>query len=344
MMWKVGAALAALVMLLGATGLEAPDPRAAWRRDYRAPAAIPFPEDKPYAQAKAELGRRLFFDPILSGDGSRACVSCHVPDLGWSDGRARAQSRHDRAMDLRTPTLVNLAWQEGRLGWDGKFRDLESVAFMPITAPGNMNLPEDELLRRLAADAGYAAAFAGAFPDAAITRPRVEEALGTFQRLIVSAPAPFDRWIAGDEAAIGPAAKRGFDLFNGKAHCAACHSGWSFSDGSFHDIGVARDGDLGRGRFFPTSLALQHAFKTPSLREIERRAPYMHDGSLATLEAVIELYDRGGIARPSRSPEIRPLNLTAGEKADLVAFLRTLSGDANAVPALAALTGVPPRP
>jgi len=149
--------------------------------------------------------------------------------------------------------------------------------------------------------------------------------LATFERTIVSGDAPFDRWIHGDEAAISAAAKRGFALFNGKANCAVCHSGWTFTDAAFHDIGVAKDDDLGRGRLFPSSVKLQHAFKTPTLRDVARRAPYMHDGSVASLAGVIELYDRGGIDRPSRDNDIRPLNLQSREKADLIAFLNTLS-------------------
>ncbi len=149
--------------------------------------------------------------------------------------------------------------------------------------------------------------------------------MATYERSIVSTDAPFDRWIHGDEVAISAAAKRGFALFNGKANCAVCHSGWAFTDGSFHDIGVAKDDDLGRGRLFPNSVKLQHAFKTPTLRDVTHRGPYMHDGSISSLVEVIDLYDRGGIERPSRDNDIHPLNLQDSEKADLIAFLNTLS-------------------
>jgi cytochrome c peroxidase len=328
MAWKVGAAVAVLLGFVGVGvgGGSGPDPRrAGWRDAYRPPAEIPFPAENPYSAAKAELGRRLFFDPILSGDRTRACATCHIPDLAWGDGRARAATRQQGDMDLRTPTLINIAWQDGPMGWDGKFRTLESVAAMPMAAPANMNLPVPEALARLTADPSYAAAFATAFNDPAITRERLEAALATFERLIVTGTTPFDRWIAGHEGAISESAKRGFDLFNGRAGCAGCHSGWSFTDNSFHDIGVGAGADIGRGRLKPTSVALQYAFKTPTLREIGRRGPYMHDGSVRTLEAVIELYDRGGIERPSRSRSIKPLHLTATERADLLAFLATLS-------------------
>jgi cytochrome c peroxidase len=196
-----------------------------------------------------------------------------------------------------------------------------------------MNMPEKVLIGRLSANPGYAAAFHAAFGDGPISKQDVEFALATFERSIVSTEAPFDRWIKGDQNAISDQAKRGFDLFNGKANCAACHGGWAFTDGSFHDIGVARDSDLGRGKLFPKSIKLLHAFKTPTLRDVARRAPYMHDGSVATLDAVIELYNRGGINRPSRADEIKPLGLTAGEKAELLAFLNTLTGKQEPVSA-----------
>jgi len=317
--------------LFGATemGLQA------LKRLYSPPAAVPYPKDDPYTPAKFELGRTLFFDPILSGAQVRSCATCHNPGLSWSDGEPRAIGENQVRLPLRTPTLLDVAWTP-KLGWDGHFRDLESVAIGPITGAGNMNLPEPELIARLSAIPAYASAFDVAFGKGGVTRQRIEQSLATFERSIVSTEAPFDRWVGGDEMAISAAAKRGFALFNGKANCAGCHSGWAFTDASFHDIGLAKEGDLGRGRLFPTSVKLQHAFKTPTLRDVARRAPYMHDGSLANLDAVIDHYNSGGIERPSRDNGIRPLNLQQGEKADLIAFLETLSGTPRppAVPAL----------
>ena len=296
------------------------------RAEYRRPDAIPYPDSNPYTAAKDDLGRTLFFDTRLSGSQTHACSTCHDPNRSWSDGLARAQGEGASAMDLRSPTLVDIAWL-GRLGWDGKFRDIEAVTFGPILAPSNMNMTEAVLIDRLKAVPSYVAMFAGAFPDKAIDRRNIERALATYERSIVSSTAPFDRWIAGDDAAIGSAAKRGFALFTGKARCAECHSGWSFTDGSFHDIGVAKPDELGRGRYFPNSVKLRSAFKTPTLRDVARRGPYMHDGSVATLAQVIDLYDKGGIARASRAEVIKPLNLGADEKADLLAFLLTLDDD-----------------
>lgn len=323
------------VALLGAAGLllvtssamlatEHTD-RAEWQAKYRRPTEIPFPNSDPYSEPKARLGRMMFFDPILSGSRVRSCATCHNPSLSWSDGLPRAVGEHQQALSLRSPTLLNVAWVP-KLGWTGHFRNLESVAMGPITAPGNMNISEAELVRRLTAIPGYVDAFEAAFGEGPINRKKIETALATYERTIVSANAPFDHWLAGDENAISDAAKRGFDLFNGKANCAACHSGWAFTDSSFHDIGVAKGNDIGRGAIFPTSVKLKYAFKTPTLRDVARRAPYMHDGSEPTLEAVINLYNRGGVDRPSRAEDIRPLHLTDAEKADLVAFLKTLTG------------------
>ena len=233
---------------------------------------------------------------------------------------------------MRSPTLLAIAWIP-RLGWDGKFRDLESVAFGPITSPTNMNSSEATVIERLHAVPDYISAFAAAFGSADITRRNVELALATFERSIVGEQTPFDRWVEGDETAIGQSAKRGFDIFNGKARCSGCHNGFAFSDGSFHDIGTAKGADIGRGRLFPSSVKLRYAFKTPTLRDAARRAPYMHDGSIQTLEEVIDLYDRGGVERPSRSVLIQPLGLTEAEKSDLVAFINTLTSAPQTVSA-----------
>jgi cytochrome c peroxidase len=341
MNWKTAGGLVLLLLLLlltwaGASFSDNPSlGRDYLRERYRRPVAIPFPADNPFSAAKLELGRTLFFDPILSGPGSHSCGSCHQPTLAWGDGRPRAVGVAQAPLALRSPTLLAVAWMP-LLGWDGKFRDLESVAFTPITAAANMNLPEDALIERLSSIPGYLDAFTAAFGERGVTRRKIELALATFERSIVPGEAPFDRWIAGDETAIEAAAKRGFVIFNGKARCSACHSGHPLSDGSFHDIGTAEGSDIGRGRLFPTSMKLRYAFKTPTLRDVARRAPYMHDGSVATLEAVIDLYDRGGVARPSRSPLIAPLGLTQGEKQDLIAFLHTLTSDPDrvALPAL----------
>ena len=328
----VGGALGALALLIGAgVSLSAgtqPD-RAEWKAKFQRPTEIPFPEGNPYTEAKVKLGRMLFWDPMLSGSKTLSCATCHNPALSWGDGLPKAVG--EEILAFRAPTLLNVAWTP-KLAWDGHFRNLEAVAFGPITTPGNMNLPEKVLIERLAAIPGYIDAFDAAYGEGDITKQKVELALATFERTIVSGEAPFDRWIKGDATAISADAKQGFDLFVGKAHCVSCHSGWAFTNSSFHDIGTAKGDDIGRGKLFPTSIKLQHAFKVPTLRDAARRAPYMHDGSEPTLDAVIDLYDRGGIERPSRSDLISPLNLSKTEKADLIAFLKTLTAAPETVP------------
>jgi cytochrome c peroxidase len=336
--WAAGCLAGALVLVAWADVSLSGDvqvARAAWKEKYRRPSEIPFPPGNPYSEAKTMLGRSLFFDPILSGSRTRSCATCHNPALSWSDGLPRAVGENQVVLPLRSPTLLNVAWTP-RLGWDGHFRSLEAVAFGPITSPNNMNLAEKSLIERLSGIPGYVAAFKTAFRTDGISRRTIELALASFERSIVSGEAPFDRWVEGDEAAVAPAAKRGFDLFNGKAHCASCHSGWTFTDSSFQDIGTGQNDDVGRGRLFPTSVKLRFAFKTPTLRDVARRAPFMHDGSVLTLDDVIALYDRGGVDRPSRSDLIAPLGLTAQDKADIIAFLQTLTStpDPIAVPVL----------
>jgi cytochrome c peroxidase len=327
MNWKLPSLLISVLLPLSVAASVADNAPniAALRAKYLRTEPIPYPDDDPYSAAKAKLGRTLFFDPIFSASGTISCATCHKPDMGWEDGLPRAVGDANHPLKLKTPTLLDDAWLD-RLGWDGKFNSLEQVTFAPIVASGNMNMSEAGVEARLTLIPQYVRDFSAAFGDGAITRKRIEMAMATYERSIVSTQAPFDRWVEGDDDAIDASAKRGFVIFNGKGRCAECHSGWAFTDGSFHDIGVAKDDDIGRGRLFPTSIKLRHAFKTPTLRDVALRAPYMHDGSVPTLEAVIDLYDKGGVNRPSRSEIIKPLHLSSQEKADLLAFLQTLTG------------------
>jgi cytochrome c peroxidase len=224
-----------------------------------------------------------------------------------------------------SPTIINAAWGSIFM-WDGRLANLEEQALGPIQSPGEMNMPVEKLMERLAGIPEYKPLFDAAFPNEGMKIPTLAKAIATYERTVVSERAPFDAWIDGNEKAISEDAKRGFALFNGKAQCSACHEGWNFTNEGFQDIGLPSE-DVGRGQFVPGVIKMQHAFKTPSLREITRRSPFMHDGSLATLEAVVEHYDHGGVDRPSRSDLMRPLGLTAQEKADVVAFLKTLTSD-----------------
>ena len=294
-----------------------------WKAEYVRPTEIPYPAQNPYSPDKARLGQMLFFDPRLSGSNRISCATCHNPGFSWGDGLALGFGETMQRLTRRTPTLLNVAWTE-LLMWDGRFDSLEQQALVPIAEETEMNQPLAQLTEELQALPGYRSMFERAFPGEGITLENMAKALATFERTLISGTAPFDDWIAGDEAAIPQPAKRGFDLFNGKANCAACHSGWNFTDGSFHDLGLAGE-DLGRGKLLPKIVLMQHAFKTPTLRNSQWSYPYMHDGSLADLPAVIRHYNLGGIERPSRSEEMRPLMLSDQEQADLLAFILTLS-------------------
>ena len=292
---------------------------------YRRPASIPFPKDNPYTPDKAALGKKLYFDPRLSVTSAQSCGSCHSPSYGWGDGLAVGVGHGMQKLGRHSPTVVNAAWG-GIFMWDGRLATLEEQALGPIQSPGEMNMPLEELMKRLNSIHEYKPMFTKVFADEGMTPQTLAKAIATYERTMVSERAPFDAWIEGDEKAISEEAKRGFAVFNGKAHCSSCHEGWNFTNDGFQDIGLPSK-DVGRGQFVPGVIKMEHAFKTPGLREIVRRAPYMHDGSLATLEDVVEHYDRGGVDRPSRADLIKPLGLSAQEKTDLVAFLQTLSSN-----------------
>ena len=288
------------------------------------PTAIAHPADNPFTPAKADLGRRLFFDPVLSTDGTRSCASCHDPARGYADGRATAAGLRGRTLVRHTPTLWNVAVQTD-LFWDGRAHELEDQALRPVASTVEMNLDPEVLARTLAADPSYRAAFAAAFPDVpGIDPASISRAIATFERTLVSPPAAFDAWLRGDASALSQDAQRGLVLFTGRANCAACHSGWALTDGGFHDVGLP-GADLGRGALTLRG-ADQHAFRTPTLRELTVTGPYMHDGSLPTLAAVVDHYADHRTARRTATP---PVALSAQDRADLVAFLRSLDSTAR---------------
>jgi len=301
---------------------------------YRRPATIPFPKENPYTPEKFALGKKLYFDTRLSVTSAQSCASCHSPGFGWGDGLAVGVGHGMAKLGRRSPTIVNAAWGEIFM-WDGRKANLEDQALGPIEAAGEMNMPIGQLMERLASIPEYKTLFAAAFPSEGMKAKTLAAAIATYERTVVSERAPFDAWIEGNEKAISEEAKRGFAVFNAKAMCATCHEGWNFTNDGFQDIGLP-SADIGRGEFLPNVIKMKHAFKTPGLREIASRGPFMHDGSLATLEAVIEHYARGGVDRPSRSDLMQPLGLTAQEKTDLVVFLKTLTSNLTptAVPIL----------
>lgn len=294
------------------------------RASYRRPEAVPYPADNPFTPAKELLGRTLFFDPRLSGSNWISCASCHNPAFSWGDGLPKAIGHGMQELGRRTPTILDLAWGE-LLFWDGRAASLEEQALGPIASAGEMNMPLEQMEAKVRGIPSYRPLFEAAYPGEPVAATTIAKAIATFERTVMSAKAPFDDWVDGQESAISEQAKRGFALFNGKANCAKCHGGWRFTDDGFHDIGVPGD-DPGRGKILEGIEAVRFAFKTPTLRNVDHRAPYMHDGSVRTLEDVVALYNRGGlIQRPSLSKEIKPLHLTPEEASDLVAFLKALT-------------------
>lgn len=300
------------------------------KAQFRRPATVPFPPGNPYSEAKRALGETLFHDPRLSRDGSMSCASCHDPAKGFGDGKVRSSGVDGHRLGRHTAGLWNLAWAKD-VFWDGRARSLEEQALAPIQSADEMAQSLEDLVAQLARDPAMVAAFRAAFPEApGITAENAARAIATYERTLVSPTTRFDRWIEGDAAAMTRGEVAGFRLFTGKAGCASCHSGFAFSDQAFHDIGL-RDDDRGRGAVLRLEAA-DHAFKTPSLREIGRSAPYMHDGSIATLELVLRHYEYNVLPRPSLSKDLPArIELTDGERADLLAFLGTLTSEAEPV-------------
>lgn len=312
----------ALVFVLGTA--QAQDLTAEKAR-YRRPASIPFPEGAPYSPQMATLGKMLFFDPRLSGTQNLSCASCHNPSFGFEVPVPGAIGATNKPLPRKAPTVLNAAWIP-TLFWDGRAANLEAQALGPITADAEMDGKFPEIIVRLRNTPEYATWFETLFPGQAITQENILTAIATYERTIVSGWAPFDRWIEGDEAAISPAAQRGFVLFTGKAQCAACHTGWNFTDNKFHDLGLPTK-DIGRAAFEPENPLAKHAFKTPGLRNLTYRAPFGHAGQFTKLEEIVSFYETGGLSRPSKSPLMKPLVITAQERSDLIDFLRSLTAE-----------------
>lgn len=283
---------------------------------------VKHPGDNATSEAKVALGRQLYFDPRLSKDNTISCASCHDPAKGWSNGEAVATGVGGQKGGRSAPTVINTAYNAFQF-WDGRAGSLEEQALGPIANPIEMALPLDEAVEKLNAIAGYREQFQEVF-GTDVTQEGIARAIAAFERTVLSGDAPYDRFVQGDKGALSLSARRGRELFFGKAHCSACHVGPNFTDNAFHNLGVSidrDDPDVGR-HVVSNLLGDRGAFKTPTLREIARTAPYMHDGSLATLEEVIAYYNKGGTPNPQLDEEMTPLNLTPEEQQDLVTFLK----------------------
>jgi cytochrome c peroxidase len=313
---------------------------------------VPVPEDNPMTPEKIELGRLLFFDARLSADGSLACVSCHLPDQGWTTNTPLSPAYPTNMERRNSQTLINVAYNKALI-WDGRAAVLEKQALGPIQNPLHMNQNLDLLVEKLNAIPDYAERFQKVF-GTSVTSDGLGKALAAFERTLVTRNAPFDRYMEGDRQAMSEGARRGMELFKAKARCILCHNGPNFTDSQFHNLGVPAAPLLAHplvqasirfdakrmkvpeyqqvnedlGRYLVTKEEKDKgAFKTPTLRNAAQRDPYMHNGVFQSLEDIIDFYDSGGGSVAGKSPLIQPLGLTPSEKRDLLAFLHALTGD-----------------
>jgi len=292
------------------------------------------PADNPLTPSGIELGRRLFYDPLLSRDSTISCASCHRQELAFTDGRAVSRGVDGRAGDRSAMSLVNVGYYYRGLFWDGRTATLEEQANHPLTDPREMDNDWPTILERLRRKDAYFPYFSEAFgldaPEA-IREEHVRKALAQFQRTLVSHNAKWDRVERG-EAVFTAAEKRGWAIFFDasealpQAECSHCHSDPLFSNLKFFNNGIDSARNLEQGRAVVTGRPSDVGkFRTPTLRNIELTAPYMHDGRFSTLEEVIDHYASGGHPAPNVNPNVRRLNLTERDKADLIAFLKTLT-------------------
>lgn len=291
-------------------------------------ALLPVPADNSLTAATVALGRRLFFDKRLSRDHRLACASCHKPQHAFADDRPVSAGVGGRTGRRNAPSLLNRGYARA-LFWDGRAASLEEQALAPMVSATELANTYEEIVRRVGADVTYVAAFRRAFGDGEITSGRMAQALASFERTLLSGGSRVDRYERmGEIGALSAAAVRGRELFHGKGRCHVCHNGPLFADGRFHNTGVSWGrAPIDRGRNEVTGLERDlGAFRTPSLRDVARTGPYMHDGSIRTLAAVVAFYDRGGRRNPYIDDLLMPLRLTSAEQRDLVAFLEALTG------------------
>lgn len=279
---------------------------------------IEHPKENPSTPEKITLGKQLYFDPRLSADDTISCASCHDPSKGWSNGEQFATGVGGKKGGRNSPTVINSVYYRFQF-WDGRAGTLEEQALGPIQNPIEMNMPIEKVVEKLNGIAGYREQFQKIY-GTDVNAEGIAKSIAAFERTILSGDAPYDRFKAGDKMAMTESAQRGMKLFFGKAHCSACHSGPNFSDNGFHNIGLNSE-DV--GRFGITKvLGDKGATKTPTLREIAKTAPYMHNGSMKTLEEVVEHYAKGGNGNPTQDEEVYELKLTPEEKADLITFMK----------------------
>jgi cytochrome c peroxidase len=299
--------------------------------------AVPYPDDNPPTVETIALGRRLYYDNRLSSDSSVSCSTCHDPNAGFADPKPVSEGVGKRRGTRNSPTVLNSVYYNTQF-WDGRAASLEQQAEGPMQNPVEMAHTLRGVEKKIAGDPTYAAEFQKAFGPGPITIKRVVNAISAFERTMISGNAPFDRWYYGhDENAVSDSVKRGFEVFRNakKGNCESCHNVNEhyalFTDNKFHNIGVGATEEKvsDRGRFDVTHNDADTAsFKTSTLRNIAITAPYFHDGSRKTLKEVMDFYIGGGNSNPHLDKEVHALDfLTAQERADLIAFMESLTGE-----------------
>jgi len=299
--------------------------------DFPTPAGLsplPWPKDNPYSPTRAELGKILFFDGRLSANGVVSCAFCHEPGRAFAASTPLSKGVNGKSGIRHAQTLINRAWGKSQF-WDGRAPTLEAQVIVPVTNPDEMGMTADLVVQRIRSLPGYAPLFAAAFGDSTINFERIAKALATFERTIVSGNSPYDRYLAGDKSALTKQQEDGLDFFNKKGECAECHSGPNFTNEKFANLGIGMD----RTHPDPGREAVTHKggdfgkFKVPTLRDLARRAPYMHDGSIKTLGEVLDIYAKGGLPNPHLDTRLTPFYLDEQTKQDLLAFLDSLNGE-----------------
>jgi len=279
-------------------------------------------------EAKIKLGKQLFFDGRLSRNNQVSCAYCHIPGSGFADPHPTSSGVDDLLGGRHAPTILNAAFNPAQF-WDGRSSSLEEQALGPIQNPIEMAETADHLSAKLQKVAGYQQQFKEIF-GAEVSLQRIAEAIAAFERTLISANSPFDKYMTGNAAAMGDAAIRGMSLFKGKARCILCHNGPNFTDNRYHNLGVPQLGPQMEdwGRYYVTGEKRDKgAFKTTTLRSVLETSPYMHNGAFLSLDYVVDFFDRGGGPNPYLSPLMKPLGLTQDEKSSLVAFLEALTGE-----------------
>ena len=294
--------------------------------------AVVVPSDNPQSPEKVLLGKLLYFDTRLSKDSTISCATCHDPAKGWSDTGPTSAGIGGQRGGRRSPPVVNAAHSPLQF-WDGRAPNLEEQAKGPIQNPIEMGNTHEAMLRSVNDIPGYVAMFKDVFGTSPVTVDQVAQAIAAYERTVVTTDSPFDRFVRGDHSALTPEERRGLEIFNGKGHCTACHWGGYLSDGRFHNLGVAPVAGQtpDEGRYAVTkNPADSGAFKTPTMRDAARRAPYLHNGSEIDLAAVVALYNRGGGPTDDRlDPLMVPLGLTPKEQRELVAFMKRALNSTN---------------